>query len=252
MKYARVQTANGPCYAIVENDAVKLLSNSYFDDKLEFSGNQIDIKDAVFLAPCLPSKALCVGFNYKDHAQEFDTVFPPRPSIFIKPSTALLNPLDTIIYPPQSHRVDYEAELCIVISRKARNIKAENWMDYVLGFTCANDVTARDLQDKNQQWSVAKGFDTFMPIGPIVTDEVDPDSLRIQCRVNSAVKQDSSTASLHFKPAMLVEYLSAAMTLLPGDVILTGTPSGISPMSIGDVVEVEIEGIGILRNTIGE
>lgn len=196
------------------------------------------------------TKALCVGLNYRDHAEEFGLPVPQEPVIFMKPSTAVIGPGDSIIKPSCCSLLDEEAELAIVIKRKCKNISIEEAGEYIFGYCCANDVTARDLQPKNGQWTIAKGFDTFLPLGPFISDEVDPSSLDIECRLNGRTVQKSNTRNLIFPVPYLVSYLSKCMTLHAGDVILTGTPSGTNHMNNGDVVEVEIEGLGVLRNTV--
>jgi 2-keto-4-pentenoate hydratase/2-oxohepta-3-ene-1,7-dioic acid hydratase in catechol pathway len=205
---------------------------------------------ARLLTPVTPTKIVCVGRNYADHAKELGNEAPPEPIIFLKPPSALLDPEGTIVRPPQSQRVDFEGELAIVIGREAKNVKAAAWRDYVLGFACANDVTARDLQKKDGQFTRGKGFDTFCPIGPCVETELDVASLRVTTRVNGETRQDGSTSQMIFSCAFLIEFITAVMTLLPGDVILTGTPAGVGPLNAGDTVEVEIEGIGVLRNVV--
>ena len=192
------------------------------------------------LPPVTPSKIVAVGRNYADHAKELGNETPPEPILFLKPSTALLPPNGTIVRPPQSQRVDYEGELAIVIGEGGA----------ILGYTCANDVTARDLQKKDVQFTRAKSFDTFCPLGPCIETAVDPNDLRITTRVNGATKQDARTSMMVFDCAFLVAFISSVMTLLPGDVILTGTPAGIGPLAAGDVVEVSIDGIGTLRNVV--
>jgi len=197
-----------------------------------------------------PSKIVAVGRNYADHAKELGNDTPPEPIIFMKPPTAVLAPGGTIVRPAMSQRVDFEGELAMVIGREAKNVRAADWRDYVRGFTCANDVTARDLQKKDVQFTRAKSFDTFCPLGPHIETDLDPSRLRLQTRVNGVTKQDGNTEQMVFKCDVLIEFISAVMTLLPGDVILTGTPAGVGPLSAGDVVEVEIEGIGTLRNVV--
>jgi 2-keto-4-pentenoate hydratase/2-oxohepta-3-ene-1,7-dioic acid hydratase in catechol pathway len=198
-----------------------------------------------------PSKIVCVGRNYAEHAKELGNEAPAtEPIIFLKPPTSLLAPGGTIIRPPQSQRVDYEGELAIVISKRARNISRTGWRDVVLGFTCANDVTARDLQKKDVQFTRGKSFDTFLPIGPEIETDLDPSALRLVTRVNGEVKQNGNTRDMIFKCDFLIEFITAIMTLCPGDVICTGTPAGVGPLSAGDEVEVEIEGIGTLRNHV--
>jgi 2-keto-4-pentenoate hydratase/2-oxohepta-3-ene-1,7-dioic acid hydratase in catechol pathway len=197
-----------------------------------------------------PTKIVCIGRNYADHAKELGNEAPSEPILFLKPPSAVLAPEGTIVRPPQSSRVDFEGELAIVIARRARNVPRASWLDYVLGFTCANDVTARDLQKKDVQFTRGKSFDTFCPIGPEIETDLDPAALSIVTRVNGEVKQNGNTRDMVFKCDFLIEYITSVMTLCPGDVILTGTPAGVGPLSAGDVVEVEIEGIGILRNHV--
>ncbi len=197
-----------------------------------------------------PSKIIAVGRNYADHAKELGNEAPPEPILFMKPPSAVLAPGGTIVRPAISNRVDHEGELAIVIGREAKHIRAANWRDVVLGFTCANDVTARDLQKKDVQFTRAKSFDTFCPLGPHIETDLDPSRLRIQTRVNGAIKQDGNTEQMVFKCDFLIEFITQVMTLFPGDVILTGTPAGVGPLAAGDTVEVEIEGIGVLRNVV--
>ena len=202
-------------------------------------------------APPPPSKIVAVGRNYKEHAAELGNVAPDEePILFLKaPSTLVVNGGD-IVLPPESSRVDYEGELALVIGRKIKNWPAERFLDALAGVCCANDVTARDLQKKDGQWARAKSFDTFCPVGPEIVAGLDPTNLAIATRVNGAVKQASRTSQMTFPPAFLVAYISRMMTLFPGDLILTGTPAGIGPLAPGDVVEVEIEGIGVLMNRV--
>jgi len=202
------------------------------------------------LPPCTPSKVVCVGRNYAEHAKELGNEAPPEPIIFLKPPSALLAHGGTIVRPPQSQRVDHEGELAIVIGKTAKNVSAANWRDVVLGFTCANDVTARDLQKKDVQFTRGKSFDTFCPLGPCIVTDLDPSHLAIATRVNGETRQSGNTEQMIFSCGVLIEFITAVMTLLPGDVILTGTPAGVGPLQAGDVVEVTIEGIGTLRNLV--
>jgi len=197
-----------------------------------------------------PTKIVCIGRNYAEHAKELGNEAPPEPNIFLKPPSAVLKPEGTIVLPPQSQRVDHEGELVIVIGRRARNIKRSEWRDYVLGFTCGNDVTARDLQKKDVQYTRGKGFDTFCPIGPVIETDLDVSALSIQTRVNGQIRQNGNTRDMIFGCDVILEFITSVMTLVPGDVIFTGTPSGVGPLSSGDTVEVEIEGIGTLRNHV--
>ncbi len=208
------------------------------------------IAAASLLPPVLPSKIVCVGRNYAEHAKELGNEAPPEPIIFLKPPSALLPPNGTIVRPPQSQRVDHEGELAIVFGAEARNVARQRWRDVVLGYTCANDVTARDLQKKDVQFTRGKGFDTFCPLGPCIETELDPSHLAISTRVNGAARQDGNTSQMIFDCGFLIEFVTSVMTMLPGDVILTGTPAGVGPLVAGDVVEVTVEGIGALRNVV--
>lgn len=251
MKYIRLIDNGMPVYGILDDGLIRIMKNTPFEGEPILSGSSIPLEEAQLL-PVVPfSKAVCIGLNYRDHAEEFGLPIPETPVVFLKPSTSACACGDKIIYPKMCHRLDYEAELAVVIGRKAKDVSEESALDYVLGYTIANDVTARDLQPKNGQWTIAKGFDTFMPIGPYISDEVDGAKLMITSRVNGETKQKSNTSNLIFTIPYLISYISHVMTLLPGDVISTGTPGGISGMQKGDTVEIEIEGLGILRNTIG-
>jgi 2-keto-4-pentenoate hydratase/2-oxohepta-3-ene-1,7-dioic acid hydratase in catechol pathway len=198
-----------------------------------------------------PTKIIAIGLNYLDHAKELKMNIPEYPLIFMKPPTAVIGDGEIIIYPPQTQELHYEGELGIVIGKKARNVSIEEAKDYIDGYTCANDVTARDLQRMDSQWTRSKSFDTFCPLGPRIVKDVDPTNLAIATRVNGVTKQSSNTNQMIFNAYKLVSFISAIMTLLPGDVISTGTPPGVGELQVGDVVEVEIEGIGTLRNTVG-
>ncbi len=202
------------------------------------------------LAPVLPDKVVALGLNYKDHAKEMNLSLPEDPILFLKPSTSVIGSGDDIIYPGMSARVDYEAELAFVIKKPARNIEPEQAADYILGYTCLNDVTARDLQAKDGQWTRAKSFDTFCPIGPWIETDIDPSDLKVQALLNDRVVQESSTRELHFKVEQVISFVSRVMTLLPGDVIATGTPSGVGPMQPGDSITIRIQGIGDLTNKV--
>ena len=203
-------------------------------------------------APPYPSKIVAVGRNYREHAKELGNTAPEEePLLFLKaPSTLVWGSEGEIVLPRESSRVDFEGELALVISRPVKNWPEEQWLDALAGVCCANDVTARDLQNKDGQWARAKSFDTFCPLGPDIVAGLDPSDLAISTRVNGVTKQDSRTSEMVFSPRFLIGYISRMMTLLPGDVILTGTPSGIAPLSPGDTVEVEIEGIGVLRSRV--
>lgn len=214
------------------------------------SAHGYPLKDLRVLAPCFPGKVVCVGLNYRYHAKELGYDIPDEPVLFLKPSTAVIGPDESIIYPLASRQVDYEAELAVVIGKTARHVRMEEAAGYILGYTCGNDITARDLQKKDGQWTRAKSFDTFCPLGPYIVTDIDPRNCEISLYVNGERKQHSSTSELIFDVYSLVSFISGIMTLHPGDVILTGTPSGVGPLNPGDEVAVEVEGIGLLRNRV--
>lgn len=249
MKLCRVRRGGAEAYAVVEGDRVELLSGEPFGEIVR-TGESWPLSEVELLPPAAPSKVVCVGKNYLDHAKEFNSELPAEPLIFLKPSTAVTGPEGTVEYPSFGTRVDFEGELGLVIGKKCKGVRAEDWRSVVLGFTCVNDVTERDIQFKDGQWTRGKGFDTFCPIGPWIETELDPSDLRIQTRLNGEVKQDSRTSKLIFSLGRIVEHITAFTTLLPGDVIATGTPEGVGPMKRGDTVEVEIEGIGVLRSHV--
>lgn len=211
-----------------------------------------DVNEVKILPPVKPSKVICVGLNYRDHARELNMEIPDEPIIFIKPPTSVIGHLDSIIYPTSSKQVDYEAELAAVISKEARHIEEGDADQYIGGYTILNDVTARDLQRKDTQWTRAKSFDTFCPIGPFIETKLDPLNQGISLKLNGEVRQDSNTKNMIFSPQRLVNFISNIMTLYPGDVIATGTPPGVGSMKVGNVVEVEIEDVGVLINFVGK
>ncbi len=243
MRIVRFRHPSGfTSYGVLEGDKVY----SFSDRSFCFSAS-----DVTLLAPCEPSKIVCVGLNYVDHAEEFGLSIPDEPVIFIKPSTSVVGPGDPVPYPDQLvKRLDYEGELGVVIGKAARNVPKGREADYILGYTCVNDITARDIQKKDGQWTRAKSFDGFCPVGPWVETSVDPLSLEIETFLNGKRVQHSNTSNLIFDVFYLVRFVSSFMTLLPGDVISTGTPSGVGPMRPGDTVEIRIEGIGSLRNRV--
>ena len=250
MKLARFLKDSSIKFGVVEGGNVIEIEGSIFGNfkKTSVSYKRSDVK---LLAPCEPSKVIAIGLNYKAHAAEFNKPLPEEPMIFMKPSTSVIGPEAEIVYPTHmSRRVDYEGELAIVINRKARMVKKEDAREYILGYTCFNDVTARDLQGKDIQYTRAKGFDTFAPMGPWIETELNPADVRIETYLNSEKRQDTSTRDMIFDVYHLLSFVSHVMTLLPGDVITTGTPSGVGKMKPGDKVEVKIEGIGILVNNV--
>jgi 2-keto-4-pentenoate hydratase/2-oxohepta-3-ene-1,7-dioic acid hydratase in catechol pathway len=221
------------------------------EETIRFSGARYPLADVRLLAPVLPSKVVAIGRNYADHAREMGGEPPAEPVIFLKPSTSVAGPGDPIVRPARlSQRTDFEGELAVVIGRLCRDVPPASVPEVVFGYTCANDVTARDLQARDGQWARAKGFDTFCPLGPWIETDIDPADLALTTRVNGEVRQDSRTSLLLHDVPALVSYVSAVMTLLPGDVLLTGTPAGVGPLQDGDVVSVTIEGIGTLSNRV--
>lgn len=251
MKVARFRHDEVIRFGIVDGADLVVLAGDPLFAGFDTTGERVRLADAVLLAPVIPrSKVVCVGKNYRDHAAEMGGEAPGEPLLFLKPNTSVIGPGDVIVRPRQSERTDFEGELAVVIGRVAKDVPAEKADEYVFGYTVANDVTARDLQRSDGQWSRAKGFDTFCPLGPVIETEFDLDGgARIVSRVNGEVRQDGPISDMVHSVADIVAYASAAFTLLPGDVILTGTPAGIGPFVAGDTVEVEITGIGVLRNT---
>lgn len=251
MRIARVAVNDGIAFALIdEDDLVHEMAGPPIGD-IEFTGTTVPLAECRLLAPVLPSKIVAIGKNYHDHATEMGGEVPSEPLMFLKPSTAVIGPDEVIRKPGGVQRLDHEAELAIVIKGLVRNADIDSAADAILGYTCANDVSARDYQESDGQWTRAKGFDTFCPLGPWIETELgDGLNLSIQARLNDQVRQDGDTGQLVFPPAYLVSYISHVMTLLPGDVILTGTPAGVSPMEPGDVIDIDIEGIGTLRNRV--
>jgi 2-keto-4-pentenoate hydratase/2-oxohepta-3-ene-1,7-dioic acid hydratase in catechol pathway len=236
-------------YGILYSDAIQSLHGTPFNT-IETTNQHHRLSDIRLLPPCLPSKIIALGVNYRSHGEEMSHRIPTEPLIFLKPSTSVIGPEDNIIYPESSQRVDYEGELGVVIKSITRHVSKEEASHHILGYTCVNDVTARDLQSKDRQWTRSKSFDTFCPIGPCIETELDPANLSLETYLNGEIKQKTSTSNLIFPVFELVSFISRIMTLLPGDVIATGTTSGIGPMQPGDTVEVKIENIGTLRNYV--
>jgi 2-keto-4-pentenoate hydratase/2-oxohepta-3-ene-1,7-dioic acid hydratase in catechol pathway len=231
------------------SDTIRVLKGTFFEDPLP-TGEEVPFDDVRLLAPVLPSKCVCVGKNYAAHAAEFGMEVPEEPLVFLKPSTAVIGPHDPIRLLPMSKRVDYEGELAVTIGRIAKHVRVEEAYRFILGYTCANDVTLRDLQKTDDQWARAKGFDGSCPLGPWIETDLDPTDVRVETRVNGEIRQAGQTSDMVFGVATLIEYITSFMTLLPGDVILTGTPEGVGPLAPGDVVEVEVEGVGTLSNPV--
>ena len=236
-------------WGVIKEKGIRLLKNPPFK-KIEYSGIVVGQRQTSFLAPAEPGKIIMVGLNYKNHAKELGMRIPKEPVIFLKPPTSITGPGRKIIYPEMVKRLDYEAELALIIKKEARNIKESKAKDYILGYTCCNDVTARDLQKRDTQWTRAKSFDTFCPLGPHIETEIQPENLAIRSYLNGRLRQNSSTSDFIFTINYLVFFISRIMTLLPGDVISTGTPHGVGRMKKGDVIEIEISGIGRLKNRV--
>lgn len=215
-------------------------------------GKSLAVSDVTFAPPCEPSKVICVGFNYRDHAAELSWEPPKEPLLFIKPLSAVIGHEEPIPYPRHTSRLEYEGELAVVIGRRAREISRERALDYVDGYTILNDITARDVQQVEKQWVRAKAFDGSAPLGPWITSGLDPGALDLTARVNGEIRQSANTREMIFDVPTLIEVISAILTLEPGDVIATGTPRGVGPLVPGDVVEIEIAGIGVLRNAVGQ
>ena len=252
-KYVRFTTVSQttPSYGVMQDDTVTQLDGAPWAGGRPMSVTA-QLSAVTLLAPVEPSKIICIGLNYHAHVQASFSAneAPERPLIFLKPPSAIVAPGEKIVHPPESERVDYEAELGVVIGRKGRHIPVNEAEGYIFGFTCVNDVTARDLQKKDGQWSRAKGYDTFCPIGPWIVPELNYRDVLVEGIHNGEIKQSGRTSQMIFNIPYLVSYISSVMTLLPGDLISTGTPSGIAPMKSGDAIEVRVEGIGTLKNTM--
>jgi len=249
----RFEAANysGPTVAELEGETLFPLAEGAPFSSLDRIGDSIALTDARLLPPILPSKIVCVGRNYAEHASELGNKVPTEPLLFLKPPSSLIANGETIVLPPQSNQVEYEGEIGIVIGRAAKGLTDDdNAFDYIFGFTCVNDVTARDLQRKDVQFTRGKSFDTFCPVGPSIALGVDPSTLGVETRVNGLMKQKGHSQQMVFSIDFLVRYISNIMTLLPGDLIATGTPSGVSMLSAGDIVEIEVNGVGVLRNSV--
>ncbi|MBP2677183.1 MAG: hydrolase family protein, partial [Deltaproteobacteria bacterium] len=251
MRIARYEFEGRVRYGLAdpESGKVRELAGDPFEG-VEATGVVRRLDEVRLLAPVVPGKIVAVGLNYKDHAREMGKEIPEEPLLFLKAPSALNDPGGEIVYTPQSQRVDYEAELAAVVGRAAKNVKARDAAAFILGYTCINDVTARDLQVKDVQYTRAKGFDTFAPLGPWIETDLDPSAVPVRCLVNGEVRQDGNTREMGASVFRLVEFISSVMTLFPGDVIATGTPPGVGPLHVGDVVTVEVGGIGALTNRV--
>ncbi|PZG49773.1 2-hydroxyhepta-2,4-diene-1,7-dioate isomerase [Spongiactinospora gelatinilytica] len=254
MRIARFTTGEGVTFGVVDGgpgeEFVAAVHGHPFGT-VQFTGERKPLSEVRLVAPMLPSKVIAIGKNYADHAREMGAEPPAEPVVFSKPSTSVIGHGEAIVYPEKlSERVDFEGELAVVIGRLCRDVPVERAAEVIFGYTCANDVTARDLQKKDGQWTRAKGFDTFCPLGPWIQTDLDPADLAITTTVNGEIRQSARTSQLLHDIPALIAYVSAVMTLIPGDVILTGTPAGVGPLSLGDEVGVGIEGIGTLSNRV--
>jgi 2-keto-4-pentenoate hydratase/2-oxohepta-3-ene-1,7-dioic acid hydratase in catechol pathway len=265
MKYCRFQLNGQPQYGLVESSAgrdviARILLTPPEDSDGDVEGlrtrriDPIALDAAELLPPVRPSKIVCVGWNYRDHAAELSKTLPTEPLLFLKPNSALLAPGGVVKKPKISQRVDYEGELCVVIAKPCHLLRDdEDVRPFILGYTCLNDVTMRDIQKKEEQWARAKGFDTSCPVGPVVADGIDPWSgVNVETRVNGQLRQSGNTKDFIFPLDVVIRFISQAMTLLPGDLIATGTPAGIGPVNAGDIMEITIEGVGTLKNSVAD
>ncbi|MEU4607892.1 fumarylacetoacetate hydrolase family protein [Kribbella sp. NPDC023972] len=258
MRIARFSVDDEPKYGVVETDdpeglvgTVSVLDSDPLYRPVQFTGEKLQLADVRLLAPVIPrSKVVCVGRNYAAHAEELGNEIPTEPMIFLKPNTSVIGPRDGIVYPEQTNNLHFEGELAIVIGRICRDLPKERVNEVIFGYTVANDVTARDLQQSDGQWARAKGYDTFCPLGPWISTELDVSDLRVSTTVNGEAKQDGRTSQFIFDIPEVLAYITSFTTLLPGDVVLTGTPAGVGPMLPGDEVSVSVEGIGTLTNKV--
>ncbi|MGH2723805.1 MAG: fumarylacetoacetate hydrolase family protein [Actinomycetota bacterium] len=251
MRLVRFRHGDRIATGVLDGPVIRALRGTFFEEPVP-TGEEIPLDDVRLLAPVIPSKIVAVARNNPGHAAELGNAVPDHPMLFFKPATSVIGPRDPIPIPAGAERVDHEAELAAVIGRLCRRVDETEAPKYVLGYTCANDVTARDWQQADGQWARAKGSDGFCPLGPWIESEVDPSDLGVMARVNGELRQSGRTSEFVFSPARLVAFISRTITLLPGDVVLTGTPAGVGPMQPGDRVEVEVEGIGVLENGVVE
>ena len=249
MKIVRFATGNEVRYGILNGESIQGIEDKPYRH-IKPSDCYYQLSGVKLLSPCIPSKMVALGLNYHSHAKELNSPLPDAPLLFLKPSTAVIGPDENIIYPSTSYRVDYEGELGVVIKKPVWRVSLEKALDYVLGYTCFNDITARDLQQKDGQWTRAKSFDTFAAVGPCIETELDPGNVDLKTYLNGELKQQGNTSDLIYTIPELINFISNVMTLLPGDIIATGTPSGIGPMYPGNTVEINIEPIGTLRNYV--
>ncbi len=250
-KYCRVMFEGKAVWGQLSGDQIQVIDGDLFGEH-RITDRKIQLAGARLLPPVTPTKIVCVGLNYVDHVKESQSsnVVPAEPVLFMKPLTALIGPDDEITYPPSSQRVDYEGEIGVVIKTRSKGLSPEEIQKNIFGVTCVNDVTARDLQKKDLQWTRGKGFDTFCPAGPYLVTGLDYTNLNVSSRLNGETRQSSNSRHMIFSIPQLISFINNIMTLQPGDLIVTGTPEGIGPMQDGDVAEVEVEGVGILRNKV--
>ncbi|KGK88970.1 hypothetical protein DP73_11785 [Desulfosporosinus sp. HMP52] len=251
MKVIRFEYQDKTGYGELEGEKIFLLDRSYLEENCKRTGEMVNLNEVKLLTPVQPSKIICVGLNYSKHIEEMGDILHEEPVIFLKPLTSLIGPEDEVIIPKMSNRVEYEAELVVVVGKTLKDKAEDQVLDSIFGYTCGNDVTARDLQQKDGQWTRGKGFDTFCPIGPWIVTDLDVSELGIRSVLNGETKQSSNTKYFIHSVAKLISYISQVMTINPGDVIMTGTPEGVGPMKSGDKIVIEVEGIGQLRNKIG-
>lgn len=250
MKYLRFLQNENIRYGLLEKgNIIREVVGDIFNNHKN-TENVYSLSEITFLPPCVPTKIIAVGLNYFAHANEVQMKISDEPLIFMKPPSTLIAHNDNIIYPKMSKQLDYEAELAVIIKNRIKNIEPEDVFENILGYTCFNDITARDLQKKDEQWTRAKSFDTFAPIGPFISTGLNSDNLQIKLYKNGQLMQNSSTNNMIFKVDKIISFISKIMTLFPGDIIATGTPSGVGKLEEGDIVEVEIEGIGVLKNKV--
>lgn len=250
MKLVRFYAFGRTLWGEAQEDGIGVLKGNPYDGTLEPEGKSISWEVAHLLPPATPTKIVCIGSNYRKHCEEMGRAVPSVPTLFLKPPSALIGHEDAIELPANVGRVDFEGELAVVIGKTARRVSPEDARDYLLGTTILNDVTAREIQRADVQFTRGKGFDTFCPVGPVLDTEVDPTDLAISTRVNGELKQDSRTSDMIFDVPTLVSFISHVMTLCPGDIITTGTPSGVGPLAAGDTVEITLEGVGTLINEV--
>ena len=251
MKIVRFALDGETKYGLLKGNTIQLIEGKPFRH-IKPVERYYPLKQVRLLAPCTPSKIIGLGLNYHEHAKELDMPVPDSPLTFLKPSTSVIGHGDDIVYPSESHQVDYEGELAVVIKKHVWRVSTKDALHYVLGYTCFNDVTARDLQSRDSQWTRAKGFDTFAAVGPWIETELDPDNVVVETYLNGKLKQRGSTKGFIYPVAEIINFISHVMTLLPGDIIATGTPCGVGPMYPGDTVEVKIKPIGTLKNFVVE